>query len=314
MCDRLSRVSRRRFLATTAVAATAVSSAPRFLYGAPSRSSTAETLIGEFYEGLSGAQRAEICLELTNPLMRRANANWHITKPLIGSDFYSKSQQALIEKVVSSVTSEDGHDRLQKQMDYDDGGLQAYSVALFGNPKEGEFQWVLTGRHLTLRADGNTMKDSAFGGPLVYGHGEESSAAANLFYYQTQKVNSVFHALDSKQREKALLTDLPAESQVAPKHSNDGIAGLAVADMSADQKQLVADVLKTILSPYREDDTNEAMEIIKHDNGIDLLRFAFYRNGDIESDGVWDMWRIEGPRCVIHFRGSPHVHAYIDIG
>lgn len=315
MCDRLSSVSRRRFLATSAVAATAIASAPRFLYGAPSRSSGAETLIGEFYEGLSDSQRNQICLELSNPAMRRANANWHITKPLIGSDFYSKSQQALIEKIASSVTSEDGYQRLQKQMDADDGGIGAYSVAVFGNPtKEGEFQWVLTGRHLTLRADGNTMKDSAFGGPLVYGHGEESSADANLFFYQTQKVNSVFHALDSKQRKVALLSQLPAESKVAPKHSQDGIAGLAVADMTSDQKELVADVLKTILSPYREEDTNEAMEIIKQDNGIDALRFAFYQNEDLQSDGVWDMWRIEGPRCVIHFRGAPHVHAFIDIG
>jgi hypothetical protein len=29
---------------------------------------------------------------------------------------------------------------------------------------------------------------------------------------------------------------------------------------------------------------------------------------------MWDMWRIEGPSFVWHFRGAPHVHAYINIG
>jgi len=41
---------------------------------------------------------------------------------------------------------------------------------------------------------------------------------------------------------------------------------------------------------------------------------AFYEKGDLESDKVWDIWRVEGPSFVWHFRGAPHVHAYINIG
>ena len=87
-------------------------------------------------------------------------------------------------------------------MDDDDGGLDAYSVAVFGNPAAGDFQWLLTGRHLTLRADGDSSPKAAFGGGMVYGHGEESSAQENIFYYQTKKVNEVFSALDKEQASK----------------------------------------------------------------------------------------------------------------
>ena len=41
---------------------------------------------------------------------------------------------------------------------------------------------------------------------------------------------------------------------------------------------------------------------------------AFYQDGDLQSDKEWDIWRIEGPGMVWHFRGAPHVHAYINIG
>ena len=41
---------------------------------------------------------------------------------------------------------------------------------------------------------------------------------------------------------------------------------------------------------------------------------AFSKKQDLANDGTWDVWRIEGPAFVWHFRGAPHVHAYINIG
>jgi hypothetical protein len=41
---------------------------------------------------------------------------------------------------------------------------------------------------------------------------------------------------------------------------------------------------------------------------------AFYQQGDLQNDKVWDIWRVEGPSFVWHFRGAPHVHAYINVG
>ncbi|MBM3999970.1 MAG: hypothetical protein FJ297_10610 [Planctomycetes bacterium] len=48
--------------------------------------------------------------------------------------------------------------------------------------------------------------------------------------------------------------------------------------------------------------------------GIDGLHAAFYKQGDLGSDGVWDIWRVEGPAFVWHFRGARPVHAYVHVG
>jgi hypothetical protein len=28
---------------------------------------------------------------------------------------------------------------------------------------------------------------------------------------------------------------------------------------------------------------------------------------------VWDVWRIEGPSFVWHYRGNPHVHVWVNV-
>ncbi len=305
---------RRQFLKATAATLAAVS-IPKFAYASPLSTSAAETVVAEFYQSLSDAQKKEICHPFNDGLRSRVNANWHVSKPLINDDFYSDSQRAMIEKIVRNLTSADGYKRLEEQMEYDDGGLGAYSVAVFGEPNQSApFQWLLTGRHLTLRADGNTLEGRAFGGPIVYGHGEESSAADNLFYYQTKRVNEVYASLDKAQAALALGKNPPQETQVNLQGAAGNFAGVAVGDLSLDQQQLVRDVLGTLLAPYREEDSREALSIIDAGGGIESLRFAFYSNEDLEGDGVWDIWRIEGPSAVIHFRGAPHVHAYVHIG
>ena len=30
-------------------------------------------------------------------------------------------------------------------------------------------------------------------------------------------------------------------------------------------------------------------------------------------DGVWDVWQLESPTMVWHFRGAPHVHVWVNI-
>lgn len=318
--------SRRTFIkaSTAAIAAAAL---PRAVHAESSSAQSPETLVGEFYQSLTDQQRKVICMPYNNELMHRVNANWHVTKPVIGDNFYSDAQRTLIEQIVKNVTSEAGHQRLQEQMDYDDGGLYAYSLAMFGLPAtqsdgtnaksdgtSGPCQWLLTGRHLTLRADGNTADGIAFGGPLVYGHGDETSPESNLFYYQTKQVNQLYAALDPDQRKAALAVKPPAENDVKLRGAHAQFTGIQVNQLQSDQQQLVREVLATLLAPYREQDAKEAMSIIDAGGGTDALRFTFYQADDLQHDGIWDIWRIEGPNAVVHFRGAPHVHAYIHIG
>jgi hypothetical protein len=314
-----AEVDRREFLwqagsTALAVGSTAWLARVPFVHAAPKPDSAAETFVRQLYESLSATQKAEICFPFEHPLRQHISANWLVTKHTIGSSFYTSEQRELIRQIIQNVTSPDGYERLMRQTEDDFGGWQAYSIAIFGEPGTGKFQWEMTGRHLTLRADGDSVDRAAFGGPIVYGHGEESKPENNLFYYQTRQVNEIFAALDPAQRKKALLARAPQENQVPIQGAQGKFPGLSASELTADQKQLLEQVIRTILAPYRAEDVEEVMNILKATGGIDQLHLAFYQQGDLQNDGVWDIWRLEGPGFVWHFRGAPHVHAYVNIG
>ncbi|MBS0261684.1 MAG: DUF3500 domain-containing protein [Planctomycetes bacterium] len=313
-----STVNRRGFIKTLGSAAALAAATPvmlggRIIQAAPSPQSSAESAVARFFETLSAEQRQVIVMPFDHALRQRINANWHVTKPTLDDSFYTDAQRALAKEIVKAVTSPDGYERLQKQMDDDAGGLGGYSVAVFGTPGSGKFEWELTGRHLTLRADGNSVDQAAFGGPIIYGHGIETPTE-NLFYYQTKQVNEVFGALDPKQAEVALMKTAPKEDAVALQGSAGKFPGLALSELKADQRALVEKTLKVLLAPYRQEDADEALAILKAGGGLDKLHLAFYQQDDLQGDRVWDIWRVEGPSFVWHFRGAPHVHAYINIG
>jgi hypothetical protein len=55
------------------------------------------------------------------------------------------------------------------------------------------------------------------------------------------------------------------------------------------------------------------MQCLNSQGGLDKCSLSFYREDDIGGDGVWDIWRIEGPSFVWHYRGAPHVHVWVNI-
>ena len=325
--DCSNELDRRGFLGTVGGAALAVGSAPLFAtcreaVAAPTATSKAETAVKALYDTLSEKQRKVLCFPFDHELRRKINPNWRITEPSIASDFYTNDQRDLIDQIFRGVTSEDGYERFLKQMEDDSGGMGEYTMAIFGEPGSGKSEWEMTGRHLTIRADGDSVENAAFGGPIVYGHGEGDGVAGlpgNVFYYQLKKANEVFLALDGTQRDKALLAKAPAESRVPIQGENATYPGIAVGELSDDQKELVERTIKIILSPYRQEDVDEAVAMLKAGGGLDKLHLAFYKTdpggeSDLGEDGEWEIWRLEGPTFVWHFRGQPHVHTYVNIG
>ena len=120
--------------------------------------------------------------------------------------------------------------------------------------------------------------------------------------------------MDAPQRKEALLKKAPRENAVLLQGAAGKFPGLAVGELSSDQKQLVEETIKTILKPYRKKDVDEVAAVLKKTGGLNKLHLAFYEQGDLAKDEVWDIWRLEGPGFVWHFRGAPHVHTYINIG
>lgn len=316
--DCTSDVTRRRFLTQVGAGAFALGAAPlltgsRAALAAPTANSAAETAVKQLYETLTEKQSSVVCLPFNHDLRKRINPNWRITDARISEDFLTADQLKIVDNIIRGVTSEEGYDKLQKQMKADAGGLPGYSFAIFGQPGTDQFEFELTGRHLTLRADGNSVPGAAFGGPIIYGHGV-GNPNKNLFFNQTQQVNKVFQALDPAQAKKALVDTSPDEDAVALQGAEGKFPGLAVSEMSDDQIELVEQTVKSLLGVYRKEDVDEAIAVLKQGGGLKTLHMAYYSDSDLKGDKVWDVWRIEGPSFVWHFRGDPHVHAYINIG
>ncbi len=306
-------LDRREFLLTAAVAVPAAAK-PKVV--------ESETVVVSFYKSLTEEQKGKICFAWDHELRGKVDNNWFITPQKIG-EYFNRDQQAMIGEIFRKLHNPDFFDNVQKHMMEDAGGLEKYSVALFGEPGKGKFEFVLTGRHCTARCDGDSVEGVAFGGPIFYGHQhgpsgtEPADHPGNVYWYQAKRANEVFQALDGKQREKALLSVAPrAEMKtktVELKAKGERFAGLPVSEMSRDQKQLVEKVLADLLLPFRKKDTDEAMKYIKANGGVDALSMSFYKNMDLGNDGVWDVWQLESNTMIWYFRGAPHVHTYVNI-
>jgi hypothetical protein len=158
----------------------------------------------------------------------------------------------------------------------------------------------------------------AFGGPIFYGHAaqgfnEKANHPGNVFWHQALAANRVYEMLDEKQRKQALVDKLPREQDVAFQGPGGKFVGIPVAEMSSDQKGLVKEVLQKLVEPYRASDRDEAGAFLEKQGGLDKCNLAFYRDGDIGNDKVWDCWRLEGPSFVWYYRGSPHVHVWVNV-
>ena len=280
-----------------------------------------ETLTAQLYETLTAEQKRLCALSFDHPLRQQVDNNWFITKARVGRHF-NPDQQALIRDIFMELHSPEYAKRVFRQVEHDMGGPGRFgkcAVALFGEPGSGKFEFVLSGRHVTRRCDGDSVEGAAFGGPIFYGHAargfnEAPDHPGNVYWYQARRANELFQALDGKQRAIALRSD-PREEQgtsTVKFRNQAALVGLPVRELTPDQKKLARTVMKDVLAPFREVDRNESMKMVEA-NGFDNLHFSYYKNMDIGRDGVWDVWQIEGPAVVWYFRGSPHVHAWVHI-
>jgi len=315
-------LSRRDLLRSTAAAAML---RHPFAAAAEAAAPSAETLAGRLHASLTPAQRTTICFpwDHMHPkfglLRTRVGNNWNVTAPEVKGDFYTPEQQALVRAIFERLIDPDWHARFDRQLEDDTGGFgHGQSVALIGEPGSGMFQFLLTGRHMTLRCDGDSAEHVAFGGPIFYGHDtgggtEEKDHAGNVFWPQAVAANGVFAMLDGRQRGLALVAKTPAENAIAFRRGGAEPAGIPVSELSADQRGELERVLGVLLEPYRTVDRDEVRGCLAAQGGLDHCRLAFYRDADIGDDGVWDNWRLEGPAFVWHFRGAPHVHVWVNI-
>jgi hypothetical protein len=281
----------------------------------------AEALVKELYASMSADQKKALVLPWNHGADKGIATRLKMYNSAINDqiihDEYTKPQQELVERILRSIASdEDGYRRLSRNGDFDgSGSLQGCGAHIFGNPDDGQYAWVFTGHHLTVRCDGNREDGTAFGGPMYYGHSPNGYSDKNVFNFQTKRVLSVFDALNEDQRKKAIVAGSPGEQAGSLKYKKppEKNPGLAYADMSPDQQKLVERVMRDILSPYRKEDADEVMQIIKDIGGMEKIHLAFYEDSKMNDGQRWHFWRLEGPGFVWNFRVLPHVHTFVYI-
>ena len=285
---------------------------------------TSESLVKILFDSLTDKQKKATCFAWDHKdgrglLRKHISNNWRITKPTIKSAFFEADQQKLIRDIFEGLVDPDWVKRFDKQFKDDMGGFGvAQSIAIFGTPGTGKFEFVLSGRHGTIRCDGDSAEHVAFGGPIVYGHAasgyhEKADHPGNVFWHQALAANKIYQMFDGKQRKLALCPEAPDEAEIAFKGDKGKFEGIPVTEMSNDQRAHLQKVLQLLVEPYRKTDRDEAVKALKTCGGLDKCHLAFYEKDDLGKDGVWDNWRLEGPAFVWHWRGAPHVHVWVNV-
>ena len=106
----------------------------------------------------------------------------------------------------------------------------------------------------------------------------------------------------------------PGELEPSVQFRANGHPGLVASDLTRTQRELAETVMRTILRPYRNEDSDEVMAIRRRNGGLERIHFAFYRENNNAADNArWHFWRLEGPGFVWNYRVLPHVHTYVNI-
>jgi Protein of unknown function (DUF3500)/TAT (twin-arginine translocation) pathway signal sequence len=324
VCPDCAGSSRRDFLKSTIGAAAATTLAGIPIIGRAAEAAAkpkSETLVATLYKSLTAPQRKALCFPWDNVLRTEVDANWHVTDQHIGS-FLDADQQQMVREIFLGLHSPEYAEKVMKQVEDDSGraGFGDSSIALFGEPGSGKFEFVLTGRHCTRRCDGDSTEGAAFGGPIFYGHAaqgfnEKPHHPGNAYWFQAVRANEVFQMLDGKQRTLALRNKGRMEQgteTVRLSGKTEGLPGIPLRELSQDQRGHVRKVMADLLAPFRKEDADEALKYIEA-AGLENLHMAFYKDQDIGNDGVWDVWQIEGPNMIWYFRGEPHVHVWVNV-
>ncbi len=281
----------------------------------------AEALVFELYKTMDADQKKKLVLPWDAGTKggvpaRLMTHNAAVSKDSVIGLGYDKKQVELLLKIFKAISNgEDGYKKLSRNNKFDNSGdFENIGALLYGEPVEGKkFSLVFSGHHLTVRCDGDSEEQTAFGGPLYYGHSPSGYSPTNVFYGQTKVVTELYGALDEKQRKVAVRPGkwMDEHGKMKVPGKNAPLPGLSIADMTRDQKELVEKVMRELVSPYRREDGEEVLEIIKANGGMEKISLAFYQEGQTSDKEPWTFWRLEGPGFVWSYRALPHIHTFV---
>ena len=126
-----------------------------------------------------------------------------------------------------------------------------------------------------------------------------------------ETAHRLFASMTPSQRAAARVEHAPPQTLVEVQGAGGRFDGVPIADLAPASRKLAREVVGGILENYAEPDAAYAWECLERNGGIDALHVADYdvdfQGGRRAGEGPSQIFRLEGPAAVFHFRGEPHV-------
>ncbi len=279
-----------------------------------------DALAVRIYEALPQDIRERACVSYDHPLRQCHNRGLGMGGVNVTALHLDWDTRCAISDLLHAGLSPVGRLRVPYQDATRWAGVNFMQLLICGDPRKPPYQIVLSGIHLNLRLGDARAEGIAFGGPQVYGdqRGDEvAGLPGNAYRYQWQRAHRFVTTLTSAERTAVRVARAPAQVNIGLQGRNGRFDGLAIGELSASKRALAHDLVAGILDTYAEQDAAYAWQCLARNGGVDALRFADYEEDFHGSRRAGhepsQIFRLEGPSAVFHFRGEPHVHAFINV-
>jgi hypothetical protein len=284
------------------------------------RRASVDELAAELFGALPPAARLQACFSYDHPLRQYHNRGLGLGGLTVSAASLDWDTRRLLADLMHAGLSDAGRGRVPLQDSTSFFGVNLLQLAVFGDPRVGPYQLSLSGVHLNLRLGSVSPEGAAFGGPQVYGDqrgNERVGLPGNTYRYQLEGAQRLVAALTPAQRARARVARAPAQVNIGVQGAAGRFDGVAVAELAPAKRALAREVVAGILGTYADEAAAYAWQCLERNGGIDALHFADYDEdfdgGRRAGDGPSQIFRLEGPAAVFHFRGEPHVHAFANV-
>jgi len=229
----------------------------------------------------------------------------------LSSQGYQKATGIMIMESIGWGQLPDKGIEVAKRISDTVGTMDAYWLAIFGNPGgDGPWQLQLEGHHLALNmvfAEGGIAVTPFFLGsrPNVIEQGE--FAGWHALGYEKDRAFALLSSLDDKQLEQAVIGNTVANNIFTEPDRLDALQnfeGLPAKQLSKQQRALLWRIINEYVLNFEYEIAAERIEEIKRD-GIKKVHFAWM--GATDDVGKPIYFRIHGPSVLIEFANASNL-------
>ena len=197
----------------------------------------------------------------------------------------------------------------------------SYGRLLFcGSPHDDAYQVHLTSAHLCLRMGGASREGVPFGGVQVYGDqtgNGEIGLPGNIHRDQLLAAQALVESLGPAARRAARRPRAPSQTAVSTQGAAGRFEGVSLADASKETRDKARAFIALVLGNYAPEDARAAWDAIETSGGLGAFHVADYdldhQGGRSYADRPSQIFRLESPSAVFHYRGEPHLHAFFNV-